>query len=98
MPLVTTSVVASELLPKNSARKSLVLVNESAADTVYIKKERSENTTVSSTDHDIRLGPGAGFSLNNVNDGKEAIQGRYTVVASANAPVVSVFETEENER
>jgi hypothetical protein len=95
MPLITTSIVASELAPRNSARKSILFQNESAADNVYIKRERSEATTVSATDHDHRLGPGGIFSLNNTLDGIEAIKGRYTCIASANAPVVSVYETED---
>lgn len=95
MPLITTSIVASELAPRNSTRKSIMFQNEDGANSVYIKRERSEATTVSSTDHDHRIGPGGIFSLNSTLDGIEAIRSRYTVVASANAPVVSVYETED---
>ena len=96
--LVPTSVSASELVPKNTMRKSLLFLNEDGANSVYIKRERSENTTVSSTDHDHRIGPGASFSLNTTLDGVEWIQGRYTVVASAGTPNIAVFETEDFKR
>jgi hypothetical protein len=95
MPLKATSIVASELIPKNTLRKSLLLLNEDGTDSVYIKRERSEATTVSATDHDHRIGPGASFSLNSMLDGKEWIQGRYTAIASANTPTIAIFETED---
>ncbi|MCC6517196.1 MAG: hypothetical protein IT275_12690 [Chitinophagales bacterium] len=91
--LITTSIVASELVPANSSRKSILIINESAVDTVYIKVQRSEVTNVSATDHDFRLGPGAGISLSALFDGVATLQSRFTVIASANAPVVSVLET-----
>lgn len=93
--LVPTSVVASELVPKNTMRKSIMFLNEDAVNVVYIKRERSEATTVSATDHDHRIGPGASFGLNSTLDGKEWIIGRYTVIAGAGAPNVAVFETED---
>jgi hypothetical protein len=90
--------VAGELLPANASRKSLFIQNEDTVDTVYIKRERSEFTTVSATDHDIRLGPGAATGLNSLLDGSNAIQARYTVIASANTPRVAYFETEDIQR
>lgn len=94
----TVSNVAQELLPNNSNRKSFVIQNEDTADTIYVKFERSEFTSVSSTDHDHRLGPGGALALNFGNDGKKQIQSRITVIASANTPRLSYFETEDLER
>ena len=91
----TISNVASELLPRNASRKSFVIQNEDAADIAYVKLERAENTTVSATDHDFRLGPGASLALNASTDGVQAIQSRITAIASANTPRLSFFETED---
>lgn len=96
--LVATSITARELVPQNKLRKSITFMNVDATDTVYLKKERPGVTTVTSTDFDIRLSPGAAYSLNALLDGVSAIQDRYTVIASANTPSVSIFETEEIER
>jgi len=98
MPSFTTSIAAAEILPSNTDRKSLVFLNEDTADSIYIKKERSENATVSATDHDYRIGPGGVISLNSVNDGKQAIQSRWTCIASANTPRIAYFETEDIQR
>jgi hypothetical protein len=95
MPSKTTSIVAEEVLPRNTARKSIVFLNEDAADSIYLKKERAENLTVSATDHDYRIGPGGVIALNNINDGSQAIQERWTCVASANTPRIAFFETED---
>lgn len=94
----TVSNVASELFPRNSVRKSFVIQNEDGTDTVYIKRERSENTTVSATDHDFKIGPGATLALNSLLDGASAIKDRYTVIASANTPRIAYFETEDSDR
>lgn len=91
----TISNVASELIPGNASRKSLVIQNEDSTDTVFIKRERAEATSVSTTDHDIKLGPGASIALNWQLDGSQAIQARYTAIASANTPRVAYFETED---
>ena len=98
MPLVSTSVAAKEIFPKNTARVSFTIKNEDNTDLVYIKRERSEQTTVSSGDHDHVLGPGSSISLNTNQDGKSSIQGRWTCIASANTPVISWLETEDIER
>ena len=89
------SVSATEIMPRNTARKSIVFQNEDSADSVYIKKERAENTTVSATDHDYKIGPGGVIALNSVNDGTQAIQSRWVGVASANTPRLAYFETED---
>lgn len=98
MPSKTISNSAEELIPRNASRKSLSIQNEDSTDTVYIKRERSENTTVSTTDHDFKLGPNASMSLNSIMDGKAAIKDRYTAVASANTPRVAYFESEDDDR
>lgn len=94
----TVSNSASEIIPANTSRISLVIINEDSTDSVFIKRERSENTTVSSTDHDFKIGPGSSLSLSNLIDGTEAIQARYTAIASANTPRISFFETENQKR
>lgn len=90
-----TSTSAEEILPRNTLRKSFVVQNEDAAIAVFIKKERAGTPTISSTDHDHRIGPGGALALNNLNDGPEAIQDRWTVVAASGNPRISYFETEE---
>lgn len=93
---ITTGAV--EIMPRNTYRKSLVIQNEDSTDTVFVKREHGEGLTVSSTDHDIKLGPGASIALNSITDGMEAIQSRYTAIASANTPRVAFFETEDIKR
>jgi hypothetical protein len=95
MPSRTMSASAVEIMPKNTQRKSLVILNEDSADSVYIKREVGESLTVSSTDHDYKLAPGAAITLNTQNDGIQSIQSRYTGVASANTPRIAFFETED---
>lgn len=94
----TISNVAQELLPRNASRKSFVIQNEDSTDIAYIKLERAEVTSVSATDHDFRLGPGASLALNASTDGIQAIQSRITAIASANTPRLSFFETEDQLR
>jgi hypothetical protein len=72
-----------------------VFLNEDTVDSVYLKKERSEVTTVSATDHDYKIGPGGVIALNNMNDGSQAIQSRWVGIASANTPRIAFFETED---
>ena len=95
MPSILTSVSAVEIMPRNTQRKSLVLLNEDSTDAIFIKMERSENTTVSATVHDYKIGPGGVIALNSVNDGTQAIQSRFTAVAAANTPRLAFFETED---
>lgn len=91
----TITTGAQELLPRNASRKSFVIQNEDPTDIVYVKFERSESTSVSAIDHDHRLGPGSALALNTNTDGIQQIQSRVTVIASANTPRVSYFETED---
>lgn len=91
--LLSTS--AEVLLPRNINRKSLIIQNEDTTDSIYLKRERTETPAVSATDHDWKIGPGGSLALNSVTDGTQAIQDRYTVVASANTPRVAFFETED---
>lgn len=90
-----TAITAAEIVPRNSMRKSFVVQNEDATDAVFIKRERAETPSVSTTDHDHRIGPGGAIALNDFTDGKEAVQDRWTVVAAANTPRISFFETED---
>lgn len=91
----TISGTAEELLPRNRLRKSFVVQNEDSAINVFIKREREATPTVSSTDHDHRVGPGGSIALNFGTDGIEAIQDRFTIIAASGTPRVSFFETEE---
>lgn len=89
---------ASELLPRNNYRKSLIVQNEDAAIQIYLKRERVETPSVSSTDHDHRIGPGNAVALNFGTDGVEAVQDRWTIIAASGTPRVSFFETEDIKR
>lgn len=92
------SITPVELVPRNTQRKSLIFQNEDTTDAIFLKRERAETPTVSSTDHDHRLGPGGLLSLNFGTDGQQSTQDRWTAVASANTPRVSYFETEDIKR
>jgi len=89
------STTAEELLPRNTSRKSWIIQNEDASIDVFIKRERTETPTVSSTDHDHRVSAGGLLALNFGTDGQQAIQDRYTVVAASGTPRISFFETED---
>lgn len=91
----TVSTAASELIPANTSRKSLAILNEDTTDSIYIMRERGELLTVSATVHDWKVGPGGSLSFNSLMDGTQAIQARYTVIASANTPRVAFFESED---
>lgn len=93
--LITTSTTGSLLVVRNRNRKSIVFQNTDGTDSVYIKRERGPSFAVASTDFDYRLGPGASFGINSMLDGVEAIQDSYSVRATANTPIVAVFETED---
>jgi len=93
----TISNTAEELFMRNRLRKSFVLQNEDASIDIYIKQEFS-GVVVSSTDHDHRIGPGGSIALNFQNDGEEAIQDRWTVIAASGTPRISYFETESKDR
>ena len=94
----TIANTASEILPRNRLRKSWVVQNEDASIDIFIKRERNNALTVSTTDHDHLLASGAALALNYTNDGKEAIQDRWTIISASGTPRVSFFETEDVER
>jgi hypothetical protein len=98
MATKATSTAASEIVPRNTYRKSLAIINEDTTDSLYVKREGAETLSVSSTDHDWKITPGGALSFNSLVDGMEAVQARYTVVASANTPRIAYFETEDVKR
>lgn len=95
MAVKTLSTSAVEVLPRNRLRKSWIIQNEDSAINVFIKRERPGGLTVTTTDHDHLLGPGASLALNADTDGKEAIQDRWTTIAASGTPLISYFETED---
>lgn len=98
MPSRTITNAAEQLIPQNGLRRSFIVQNEDSSINVFIKKERPNALTVSTTDHDHRLGPGGSIALNYETDGQEAIQDRWTIIAASGTPRVSVFETEDIKR
>lgn len=94
----TISTAAEEILMRNLHRKSFVIQNEDASISVFLKQERVVTPTVSATDHDHRIGPGAAIAINSDVDGKESIQDRWTIIAASGTPRVSFFETEDISR
>lgn len=94
----TVANTASELVPNNASRKSIQILNEDGTDSVFIKREENNALTVSSTDHDWKLGPGGGIAFNSGTDGLLNIQARYTIISSANTPRVAFYETEDIRR
>ena len=95
MPSRTVSTNAEEVVLRNRLRKSWIIQNEDSAINVFIKRERTITPTVSTTDHDHRVGPGGSIALNFSTDGQEAIQDRWTIVAASGTPRISLFETED---
>lgn len=98
MPNIATSTAAVEIVPENASRKSVVFLNEDTTDSIFIKRERNGAPTVSSTDHDYKLTPGASLGLDIISDGEQAVKARYTCVASANTPRLAFFESEDIHR
>lgn len=98
MPSRTITDSASELLPTNRLRKSFIVANEDAAINIFVKQERPGQLTVSATDHDHRIGPGGNLAINQLLDGKEAVESRWTIIAASGTPRISVFETEDVNR
>ena len=94
----TITDTAEELIPENALRKSLAIQNQDSTINVFVKKESPGATTVSTTDHDFRLGPDGTLALNSLIDGDEAIQSRFTIVAASGTPRISFFETESINR
>lgn len=95
MPSLATSTSAQLLLNRNRLRKSVIVFNEDATDAVFLKRENGTALSVTATDHDIRIGPGGFWGMSSLQDGKEAIEDSYTVIAAANTPRVSFFESED---
>ena len=95
MPSKTLSTTAEGVFLRNRLRKSWIIQNEDATINVFLKRERAETPTASSTDHDFLLAPGALLALNNDVDGAESIQDRWTAIAASGTPRVSFFETED---
>ena len=91
----TVSDTVSELVLRNRLRRSIVFQNEDTTINVFIKREREVTPTVSTTDHDHRIGPGGALALNFGTDGIEAIQDRWKIIAASGTPRISFFETEE---
>ena len=98
MPSRTITDSASQLIPENRHRKSLLIGNEDNAIAVFIKQEEPGHTTVTATDHDHRIGPEGSAGLNSLLDGQKAIQGRWTIIADSGTPRISTFETEDIKR
>jgi len=91
----TISTTAEVVFPRNRLRKSFAIQNEDAVINIFVKQERAETATVSTTDHDHRLSPGASIAINSDIDGAEAVQDRWTIVAASGTPRIAFFETED---
>lgn len=91
----TISTTAEELIPRNRLRRSFIIQNEDSTINVFIKKEREATPSVTTTDHDHRVGPGGSLALNSDTDGREQIQDRWTIIAASGTPRISFFETED---
>lgn len=94
----TITNAAEILLPRNTLRKSFIVQNEDASIDCFIKFEKQDGVTVSTTDHDHRISGGGNFVVNENTDGIEAIIGRWTIVAASGTPRIAVFETEDKRR
>ncbi len=89
---------ASELLPQNGNRQSLIIQNEDASIDCFLKFERPGSLSVSTTDHDHRISAGGNITLNKDTDGLAQVQERITIVAASGTPRISFFETESIKR
>ena len=89
---------ASEILSENRLRKSFIIQNEDGSIACFVKFEKPNGLTVSTTDHDHRIGAGAVLSVNSLLDGKDQIGSRITIIAASGTPLISFFETEEERR
>lgn len=95
MSTKTLSTSAEEILPRNRLRKSWIIQNEDAAIDIFLKLERPDALTVTTTDHDHLLAGGGSLTLSKVLDGDEQIQDRWTGIAASGTPRISFFETED---
>ena len=98
MPSRTITTTAEELFPQNRLRRSFLVENEDSTIQIFIKKERPGNTTVSTTDHDHNVRPGATIAVTGDTDGEEAIEERWTIVATSGTPRISFAESEKIRR
>lgn len=94
----TISDTASELFPQNELRKSFIVQNEDSTINCFIKFEKPGTTSVSTTDHDHRIGPGGSLAVNTDTDGRRQIVERVTIIAASGTPRISFFETEDIRR
>lgn len=93
--LITTSTTPALLIPRNRSRKSVLIQNVDGSIAVFLKRERAQTPTVSASDFDYKVGPGASVAINSFLDGAEAIQDSYTAVAASGTPQVAWTETED---
>jgi len=98
MSVQALSTSASQILPQNPLRKSIVLQNVDASINIFIKFEDPTQTTVTSSNFDVRLNAGAVFTLNQQQDGLRQIVERVTAIAASGTPSIAVFETEDIRR
>lgn len=98
MPSRTITNTGAELVGENALRKSLVIQNEDVSIAIFVKQEAPGLTTVSTTDHDHRIGPEGALALNSLLDGERPIRGRWTIVAASGTPRISFYETEDHRR
>ena len=98
MPTLATSTSGQELIPRSRLRKSLIFQNEDATIDMFIRQERTVVPDVSATIHDHKRAAGGVFSLTAEEDGIEAVQDRWTVIAASGTPLISFFETEDTVR
>lgn len=94
----TVANTASELIGHNLLRRSWIVQNEDTSLNCFIKFERDTALTVSTTDHDHRLGPAGLIVFNDQQDGPDQVTGRWTIIAESGTPRISFFETESVKR
>ena len=95
MATILVGLTAVEALSRNRLRRSFVVQNEHTTATCFLKRERADTPTVSSTDHDHRLPRETPMAINSNTDGLETIQDRWTIVCDAASVRVAFFETED---
>ena len=99
MPQIATSGTAARLIPQNSQRVSLLMMNLDATDNIFGDADtKVPSSGLTTSNASIRLGPGAAISINRLTDGLAQIQDSYTFIASANTPILAWFETENFNR
>ena len=96
--ILALSTSARLALPPNRLRKSMLFINEDTAITIFLKFEKQDGLTVTSTDHDVRLLSGDNFAISAQEDGEEQVKGRITAIAASGTPSLAVFETEDIRR